>query len=86
MQPATASTTDTPCLLLLLCSRLFSLCMQLVLGKFNAAGALLQQTHVAQLLSTLDDGPVMGALMVKVNTARDMLKKAVPAVAATDGN
>jgi hypothetical protein len=60
--------------------------VQLVLGKFNAAGALLQQTHVAKLLSTLDDGPVMGALMGKVNTARDMLKKAVPAVAATDGN
>jgi hypothetical protein len=65
---------------------LFPPCLQAVLGKFNAVGALLQQTHVAQLLSTLDDGPVMGALMGKVNTARDMLKKAVPAVAATDGN
>ena len=60
--------------------------LQVVAGKVGLVGSLLQQTRVAELLSTLDDGPVMVALVAKVNTARDMLKKAAPAVAATGGN
>jgi hypothetical protein len=59
---------------------------QIIAGAFNTLGNLWQQTHAADLFNIVDDGPIIGRLMDKVDTARDLLKKATPAVAATSGN
>ena len=59
----------------------------MVTGKVSAVSEILSKTHVAQLLSALDDnGPVISHLMSKLNTARDMLKQATGTVVATGGN
>lgn len=64
------------------------LLLQLVTGKVTAVHDVLKQTRVAQLLSTLDDGPIISSLMGKLNTAKDLLRKAAdkPDVVATGGN
>jgi hypothetical protein len=61
---------------------------QIVTGKFGMLGSLLQQTRVYDLLSAVDevDRPLIDGLMKKVGTARDLVKKATPQVAATGGN
>lgn len=62
--------------------------MQIVTGKFGLFSGLLQQTRVYDLLTAVDevDRPLIDGLMTKVGTARGMIRKAMPEVAATDGN
>jgi hypothetical protein len=86
-QPTTALSPKT------LLSLLLSVCLpachpspQIIAGAFNTLGNLWQQSHAADLLDVVDDGPIIDRLMDKVYTARDLLKKATPAVAATSGN
>lgn len=61
-------------------------CVQFILGKAAAVGDFWRQTRVAELLSLVHDGPIMGRLTDKLNTARDLLKKATAPVVATSGN
>jgi len=58
-------------------------CLQVVVGKVNGIGGALQQTRVAELLGSLDNGPIISHLISKVNTARDMLRKTTETVTAT---
>lgn len=76
------------CLSSALSTPLLPLCVQIVTGKFSLFTGLLQQTKVYDLLTAVDevDRPLIDGLMKKVNTARDLVRKATPEVAATSGN